>query len=65
MRNSPVNKNEVYAKRAVLFDQQAARAEVRRARAVKLGNKREADGAVKTIQDAKESAQRLRELINQ
>ncbi|MFH0908486.1 MAG: hypothetical protein V1929_06975 [bacterium] len=55
--------DEVFAKRAKLFDAMAKRAEVRRMRALKLGNHREAEGAKLTIADAHDSARRLRASI--
>ena len=48
---SSTRMDEVLAKRAKLFDAMAARAEVRRVRALKLGNVREAEGAKMTIAD--------------
>jgi hypothetical protein len=56
---------EVYAKRAKLLDEKAERAEVRRVRALKLGNKREAEGAKRTAEEALDSARRLRAQISQ
>jgi hypothetical protein len=53
----------IYAKRAKLYDEMAARAEVRRARALKLGNQREADGARITVNEALANARRLRAQI--
>ena len=55
--------DEVLAKRAALFDAMAARAKIRRARALKLGNRREADGAKLTAEEAHDSARRLRASI--
>ena len=52
------------AKRARLLDEKAERAEIRRIRALKLGNQREADGAKRTIEDAQDSARRLRAKID-
>jgi hypothetical protein len=52
--------DEVLAKRAKVYDAMAARAEIRRVRALKLGNRREAEGAKITIADAHDSARRLR-----
>ncbi len=63
MRTSPANSEEVIAKRAKLLDEKAERAEVRRVRALEAGNKREADGAVRTIEEARASAKRLRAQI--
>jgi hypothetical protein len=55
----------VYAKRAKQFDEKAERAEVRRVRALELGNQREAEGAMRTIEDALDSARRLRAQIEE
>jgi hypothetical protein len=55
--------DEVYAKRAKLYEEMAARANVRRARALKLGNQREAEGAKITASEALASARRLRAQI--
>jgi len=63
MRSTAVNKNEMYLKRAQLCDEQAERAQVRKTRALKLGNQREADGAARTIADAKENAKWLRSKV--
>jgi len=60
MRNTSVNNRELNLKRAQLCDEQAARAQVRKTRALKLGNQREADGATRTIEEAKSNAKRLR-----
>ncbi|MBN1270339.1 MAG: hypothetical protein JXB04_12180 [Kiritimatiellae bacterium] len=63
MRTTPASKKEVFARRAKLLDEMAERAAVRRDRALKLGNQREADGAKKTIKDSRASARRLRAQI--
>ena len=63
MRTSLANSEEVLTKRAKLLDEKAARAEVRRQRALDLGNQREADGAKRTIEEAKAGARRLRAQI--
>ena len=47
------------------MDEKAERAKVRRDRALKLGNQREANGARQTMEDALESARRLRAKIGQ
>ena len=60
MRNKAVNNREANLKRDQLCDEQAARAQVRKTRALKLGNQREADGATRTIEEAKSNAKRLR-----
>jgi len=60
MRTTPASKDEVAAKRARLLDEKAARAEIRRVRALQLGNQREADGAKRTIEEANAAARRLR-----
>jgi hypothetical protein len=65
MRNTSANQGAVFAKRAKLLDEMAERAEVRRVRALKLGNQREADGAKKTIEESQESARRLRAQISE
>jgi hypothetical protein len=65
MRTAPTRMGEVFAKRAKLLDEKAARAEVRRARALKLGNQREADGAKQTAEEAHDNARRLRAKIGQ
>jgi len=64
MRSTAINKNEQFLKRAQLCDEQAARAQVRKTRALKLGNQREADGATKTIAEAKENAKWLRSKVS-
>lgn len=58
-RNMP----EYWAKQAKLQDERAARAEIRRVRALKMGNKQEAEGAVRTIAEAKDAARHLRAKI--
>ncbi|MBU0678653.1 MAG: hypothetical protein KJ626_11110 [Verrucomicrobia bacterium] len=65
MKNTPANMAKVFAKRATLLDEQAARADIRRARALKLGNQREADGAKRTAEDARHSARLYRAKIEQ
>lgn len=60
MKATPARMKEIFAKRAKMYDGIAARAELRRARALKLGNIREAEGAKNTAMDAMESARRLR-----
>ena len=65
MKTTSTRMDEVYAKRAKLLDEKAARAEVRRTRALKLGNQREADGARKTVEEAQDSARRLRAKIGE
>jgi len=65
MKTTPTRMDEVLAKRAKLFDAMAERAEVRKVRALKLGNQREADGAKQTIKEAHDSARRLRAHIGQ
>ena len=65
MKKNRINMDQLFAKRAKLFDEQAVRAEVRRVRALSLGNQREADGAVRTIAEAQESARMLRVKIGQ
>jgi hypothetical protein len=52
--------DEIFLKRAKLFDEMADRADIRRARALKLGNRREAEGAKLTALEAHDSARRLR-----
>jgi len=63
MKNKPANNNALLEKRAAQADARAERAEVRRLRALDKGNQSEADGAVRTIEDAKYTAARLREQI--
>ena len=63
MKTTPNSMEEVFAKRARLLDEKAVRAEVRRVRAMKIGNKREADGAKRTVEDAQDGARRLRAKI--
>ena len=63
MGNNPTNTSEYYAKQAKLLDERAERAEVRRARALKLGNTREADGAMRTIEEAQQGARQFRAQI--
>ena len=63
MRNTSKNSNELLARRADACDAQVERAKVRKARAMKLGNQREVDGAIKTIKDCKENAKWLRAKI--
>ena len=65
MRTTPTHIGEVFAKRARLLEEKAERAEVRRARALELGNQREADGAMKTAEESHDSARRLRAQIGQ
>ena len=65
MRATPTRMDAVFAKRAKLFDEMAERANVRRARALKLGNRREAEGAKLTAMEAHDSARRLRASIGQ
>ena len=61
MRPKPPETDEYLEKQAQQFDQMVERAEVRRARASDLGVQREVDGALRTIESAKESARRLRD----
>lgn len=63
MKREPPNRDKAFAKRAKLLDEQAERAEIRRVRALKLGNQREAEGAMRTIEEALTSAQNLRAKI--
>ncbi|MBU0690238.1 MAG: hypothetical protein KJ831_08115 [Candidatus Eisenbacteria bacterium] len=65
MRTTPTRMDEIFAKRAKLLDAKAERAETRRARALKLGNQREADGAKQTAEEAHDGARRLRASIGQ
>ena len=60
MKTTTAKMEEVFAKRAKLLDERAARAEVRRVRALSLGNQREADGAKRTIEEVEAAARRLR-----
>ena len=65
MRAKPRNMAVYLDKQAVLQDKRAERAEVRRLRAKRLGNKREMEGAMRTIADAKASAKMLRMRISE
>lgn len=60
MRKKPANSNELIEKRAAQCDARAERAEVRRRRALERGAQNEADGAMRTIEEAKYTAARLR-----
>ena len=60
---TPAKMEEVFTKRAKLLDERAERAEVRSVRALKLGNQREADGAQRTVDEAKAGARKLRSQI--
>ena len=64
MKTIPSKMGEVFAKRAKLLDEKVARAEIRMARALRLGNQREAEGAKKTIEESRETARRLRAQID-
>ena len=63
MRTSSASMEQIFAKRALLLDEKVERAKVRRARALKLGNQREAEGAKRTIEESRDSARRLRAKI--
>jgi hypothetical protein len=63
VKTLPSRLNAVYARRAALLEEKAERAKVRRARALKLGNLREAEGARQTAEEAYDSARRLRAKI--
>lgn len=65
MKTTPASMDEVLAKRAKLLDEKAERAEVRRVRALKLGNQREAEGAKRTVEEALDGARRLRAKIEE
>jgi hypothetical protein len=60
MKKKPIDTDENIEKRAAQFDARAQRAEVRRLRALERGVQSEADGAMRTIEEAKYSAARLR-----
>lgn len=65
MKKKSVDTNALLAKRAILCDERAQRAEVRRVRALGLGNQREADGAARTIKDAHYTAAQIRAQMSQ
>lgn len=65
MKQSDRNSDALLLKRAKDFDAAAARAEVRRLRAVSNGSQREADGARNTIAEAEANARHLRSQIGQ
>lgn len=64
MKKKPIDTDENIEKRAAQFDARAQRAEVRRLRALERGVQSEADGAVRTIEEAKYSAARLRSQLS-
>ena len=65
MNRKPANTDASIAKRAALCDEQAQRAEMRRLRALDVGNQIEADGATRTIEEAVSCAARLRAQVGQ
>ncbi len=65
MRTAPAKQEAAFEKRAKLLDEMVVRAKVRRARALQLGNEREAIGAKRTIDESRHSARRLRAMIDE
>lgn len=63
MKTKHADTDELIEKRATKCDERAARAEVRRLRALDNGIQREADGAVRTIEEARNEAAQLRAQI--
>jgi hypothetical protein len=60
MNKNQTKTDESIEKLAIKCDERAARAEVRRLRALERGVQREADGAVRTIEEARSEAAQLR-----
>ena len=65
MRRKSADSDELIEKRAAQCDARAERAEVRRKRAIERGAHNEAEGALRTIEEAKYMAARLRSQLNQ
>lgn len=64
MRKRPADSDELIEKRAAQCDARAERAEVRRLRALERGAHNEAEGAMRTIEEAKYTAARLRSQLS-